>query len=126
MHVHGRPFHGEFTSSDASGLSEANSRFTLYDTGKNAIALASNDQVVITDYLIVAGSALTVQLYDGADTTVSAGERIAQGNLAANGGVSKTFHTPHYVKQATYPKVKTSGAGQVDVIIQGVIVRHGQ
>lgn len=117
--LHGRPFHGEFTSADASALNEENSRITLYDVGKNTITLGANEFVVITHITILAGAALTVQIYDGADTTIGNGERVAQGNYAANGGESTNM--VHYCKQGTYPKVKTSGAGQVDVIIHGVI-----
>ena len=69
----GKPFHGEFGSADASGLNEANSRFTLVGVGSlTAISLSSNDQVVITDIdLVCGGTGLTVTLYDGADTTVA-------------------------------------------------------
>lgn len=115
-------FHGEFTSADASALSEANSRITLYDVTKTAITLAAGAYCVITDVTIVCGAALTTTVYDGGNNTVAAGERIAQGNYAANGGESKSFLAPHYCAVGTYPKVKTSGAGQVDVIIHGFIV----
>jgi len=119
----GVPFHGEFSSADASALSEANSRVLLYGAGSTtAVTVGTNDQVIVTDVMIVAGAALTVQVYDGADNTVGAGERIAQGNFAANGGLSHGGRTPHFCQKGTWPKVKTSGAGQVDVIVRGTIV----
>lgn len=126
----GRAFHGEFTSADASALSEANSRITLYSIeNAGTITLASNERVVITDIFVLAGAALTVTLYDGGDNSVAAGERILLGNFAANGGLNGPLATPHYCQRGPtngYPKVKTSGAGQVDVTIRGVIERMGQ
>jgi hypothetical protein len=123
----GKPFVGVFSSADASGLSEANSRFTLTLAGQTAAySLASDEQVLISDVDLVAGAALTVTLYDGSDTTAGAGEQILAGSFAANGGISSHNLTPHACQQASYPKVKTSGAGQIDCTIRGVIVRHGQ
>jgi hypothetical protein len=129
----GRPFHGEFSSTDASALSEANSRFTLYDAGNtpNAITLAANERVVITDFIVnYAGSTTrTIQIYDGPDATADAGEKVWQGALAQNGNAFAQFTVPHYCQTGPtngYPKVKTSGAGQIDVIIKGIIQRNGQ
>lgn len=120
-----RPFHGEFTSADASALSEENSRFALYlnkgTAAKTALTLASNEQVVITDIFVLAGAALTVTLYDGANNTPAAGERILLANFSANGGCSSILHTGHACLGGTYPKVKTSGAGQIDATIRGYI-----
>ena len=123
----GRPFHGEFSSADASALSEVNSRFSLYASNSlAAVTLAANEQVLIADIDVVCGgTGLTVTLYDGADTTVSAGEQVLKGTFAANGGISSHLLVPHYCQVGTYPKVKTSAAGQVDVTVRGVIVRHG-
>lgn len=128
----GRIFHGEFTSADASALSEANSRFTLYDSSKNAITLAADEQVVITDLDIVVGATgLTVTVYDGANNTVVAGERVMLGTFAANGGISSHLKTPHYCRGNAstsspegYPKVKTSASGQVDATIRGFIRKY--
>lgn len=132
---HGRPFHGEFTSADASGLSEANSRFALYTAGNTpaAITLAANERVVITDiFVLVGATGLTVTLYDGANNSVAAGERILLGTFAANGGVSSSLQTPHFCQKNAdtgtpvgYPKVKTSGAGQIDATIRGYIETIG-
>ncbi len=133
----GRPFVGVFSSADASGLSEANSRFTLYNAAQTpaAITLAANERVVITDIdLVYSGAtAREVTLYDGADTTVDAGEQIFKGTFQQYGGISSHLQVPHYgsYNNSTsspkgYPKVKTGGAGQIDVTIRGVIVRDGQ
>ena len=116
------PFHGEFGSADASALSEANSRILLYGAGSTtAITLAATNQVVITYYTILAGAALTVTLYDGADATVGAGEVVARGNYGANGGERALIGPGHHCQPGTWPKVKVSAAGQVDVIIHGYI-----
>ena len=97
----GRPFHGEFSSADASALSEVNSRFALYASNSlAAVTLAANEQVLITDIDVVCGgTALTVTLYDGADTTVSAGEQVLKGTFAANGGISSHLLVPHYCQK---------------------------
>jgi phage baseplate assembly protein gpV len=120
----GIPFHGEFSSADASALNEANSRVLLYRGGSvAAYTLAATERVVITDFDVVCGaSGLTVTLYDGDNTTVAAGETINKGTFAANGGISSHLTTPHFCQLGTWPKVKTSGAGQIDVTIRGVIV----
>src|SRR5262245_26644641 len=122
----GSPFVGVFSSSDASGLSESNSRFTLTLAGRTtAYSLGATDQVLITDIDLTAGAALTVTLYDGSDTTAGTGEQILKGNFAANGGISSHNLIAHACQQGSYPKVKTSGAGQIDCTIRGVLVRSG-
>jgi hypothetical protein len=122
----GALLHGEFSSADASGLSEANARILLYGAGSTtAVTLDSNDNVVITDVLIVAAAALTVTVYDGANNTVGAGEVVAKGSFPANGGAALNFSAPHVCQKGTWPKVLTSGAGQIDVYIKGYIYRTG-
>lgn len=125
--LQGRPFTGVFSSADASALNEANSRFTLYTVGSStALVLAANERVVITDLAVVVGSALAVTVYDGADAIVDAGEVILKGSFGTNGGISQNLQVPHYGSACqSYPKVKTGGAGQVDAVIRGVIVREG-
>lgn len=117
-------FHGEFSSADASALSEVNSRVLLYPAGTvTAYTLAATDQVLIYRVTLVCGAALTVQLYDGADNSVGAGEKVLQGNFAANGGVGGPFAVAHQCQAGTWPKVKTNTSGQIDVTIHGVIRR---
>jgi len=127
QNLRGVPFHGEFSSADASALNEANSRFSLYGanfvTGGSAITLAATDIVVVLDVVIAAGAAgLAVWIYDGANNAVDAGEQIAKAFLLANTTVYPDFTLGHYCAAGTWPKVKTSGAGQVDVTINGTIV----
>lgn len=126
----GRPFHGEFSSADASALSEANARFTLYGVDKQAITLAADERVIVTDIDVVVGTALTVTIYDGDDATPDDGEKILMHSFGANGGISSHLRTPHYcaVNASTsspdgYPKLETSAAGQVDCVIHGVVVK---
>lgn len=119
----GVPFHGEFSSANASALSEANSRITLYGAGSTtALTLASTDRVLITDLNVETLGTLTVQVYDGADATVDAGERIYQGDLLTTSAANTNASTPYTCQAGRYPKVKTSGAGQVDVQIRGYII----
>jgi len=117
-------FHGEFSSADASALTEPNSRFTLYQDGTTtSITLAATDKVVITDIDIRVGiTGRTVQVYDGANNTVDAGETIHAGTYAASTGHNRVSATPHSCQLGSYPKVKTSGAGQVDLNIRGYVL----
>ena len=119
----GVTIHGEFSSADASALTEANSRILLYGPGSTtAITVASTDWVCITGFTVQLGaSGLTVTLYDGANNTPAAGEIIFKGTLAANGFAGFTCFTPHVCQVGTWPKLLTSGAGQVDVSIRGFI-----
>lgn len=123
----GAPVHGEFSSADASALTEAQSRILLYGAGSTtAVTVGSNDYVTITDLKVITGSALTVTVYDGADATVDAGEVITIGDYAANGGEAQPgFRTPHTCQKGTWPKVKASGAGNVRVQIRGTLFRVG-
>jgi hypothetical protein len=123
----GAPFHGEFSSADASALSEPNGRILLYGAGSTtAVTLGATDQVAITDVKILVGSsAITVTVYDGANNAAGAGEVVTTGEFAANGGEAQNFSTPHYCQVGTYPKVITSGAGSVKVQIRGFINRLG-
>ncbi|MGF1582376.1 MAG: hypothetical protein ACFCD0_23875 [Gemmataceae bacterium] len=121
----GSPFHGEFSSTDASSLSEANARFTLYKAGKagnDSFTLSSDQQVVITDIQIMASVALTLTLFDGADSVSTSGEIVAQGDFGAGGGLTISLQTPHFCQKGTYPKVATDAAGQIDAFIHGVIL----
>lgn len=127
----GKPFHGEFSSADATALSEEDSQFTLYDTAKNVITLANNDQVLITD-LIVANNtgfnSVQFTVYDGSDNSAGAGEKIYHANMddaATSNPITMHFPVPHYCRVGTYPKMKTNLSGQVDAIIRGVILKHG-
>ena len=120
-------FHAEFSSADASGLSEPNSRLSLYGArGGSAITLDAQDVVSITDISVTsAGTNLTISIYDGADNSVGAGELIWKGIVPTNSTSNVTLQTPHECGKASYPKVKASGAGQIDVTIHGTIARQG-
>ena len=123
----GVPFHGEFASADASALTEANGRLTLYGAGStDALTLGANDQVTITDIDVSVGaSALEVRVYDGANNADGGGEVVCRFNLPVNGSAFRTLASPHVCQKGTYPKVITSGAGAVDAIIHGYIERLG-
>jgi hypothetical protein len=123
----GVPFHGEFSSADASALTEANSRFSLYGgSSTSALTLTTKSLVQIAELVISVGAtAIAVTIYDGADNVVGAGEKVLKINAAINSGLSWIRQAPHYCQQGSggtpYPKVITSGAGQVDVAISGFI-----
>lgn len=119
----GAIMHGEFSSADASALTEANARVLLYGAGSvTAVTLGSTDYVVITDVFVLCGATgLTVTVYDGGNNTVGAGEVVVKGTFSANGGLAWNLATPHVCQAGTWPKVLTSGAGQVDVSIKGYV-----
>src|SRR5262245_32378345 len=120
----GVPAHGEFSSADASGLSEASSRFALYGPGQtSALSLAATDTFAVTDLTVVAGAAMTVWVYDGANNAVDAGEQAVKLVFAAAGQASVSFRSPHYCQAGSWPKVKTSAAGQVDVTLHGGVLK---
>lgn len=116
-------FHAEFSSADASALSEPASRFTLYQNGKTTtLTLAATDVCVVCDLIVrVGASGLTVNIYDGADNSPDPGEKIFSGAMAANTGDDGLPGFAHFCQPGTYPKVKTSAAGQIDVIARGYI-----
>lgn len=122
----GVPFHGEFSSADASALTEANSRFNLYgQSSTSALTLGANDIVQIASASVAsAGTNLTVTIYDGADATPGAGEVAVKAICPTNNTIAPYFGIPHFCQKGTYPKVKASAAGQVDVQIRGTIYRH--
>lgn len=108
---------GNFSSADASGLNEANSRISLYEQGSTStITLTTTQRVLVEQINITLESALTVTIYDGADSTPNAGEQIWKGHLTE--GISKV-PVNFMCQQGTYPKVKTSGAGQIYVNMSG-------
>lgn len=121
----GAPFHGEFTSADASAPANvAAATIALYGAGSTtAITVGANDQVLVTSIVITSAAAITVWIFDGTNTTVGAGEVILQGDFPVNGGVSYQDNViPHYCQKGTFPLCKTSGAGAVKVTIRGTII----
>lgn len=116
----GSRLHGEFSSANASALDEENSRILLYGAGSvSAVTLGAGDTVCVTSVAVAVGAALTVTVYDGANNTPAAGEQILKVITAAAG--TAVYHLPvaHACQPGTWPKVKTSGAGQVDVTLHG-------
>ena len=113
-----RSVHGEVSSSDAS----AGVAFTLFAAaGTEEESVGASERLEITSLSIVVGSALTVDVFTGSDMTASAGERIAKGNFAASGGMVVPLPTSRICPAGTVPRLKTSGSGQVDAILHGVI-----
>lgn len=123
----GRHVFGHLSSADA----QVAAAITLYDVENDnaAYALLSTEFLCIESYTIVANiGAQTVTLFfdNDADGNVDAGEVLFQGKLDANvvlpilGGFNAPFFYPHG-KKGIGLKVKTSGAGQIDVTINGYV-----
>lgn len=100
------PFWGRFYhATNASALDEATSRFVLYHrdpaTGAaTAITLGDNDTLDIRSMTIVASAALLLQIYDGADATVDAGEQIAAQRTVTTQLYGHQNLTPGHVTKA--------------------------
>ena len=115
---------GEFSSADARALTEENARVTLYPASSTtALSLASTDVVRISAAVITAGTTgnLIVTLYDGANNTVAAGERLLRVSVLQNSTVVVPLPQAIYCQAGTYPKVLTDAAGDVNVTLTGAV-----
>lgn len=123
MAIPATTLHGEFSSSDASGLDASTSKVTLYGPGgTTALVLGSKDWVHVSQLAVSsAGTNLTVTVFDGADATPDAGEVIWKGVVLTNTTANVFFPNPHACQKGTYPRVKASGSGQVDVTLHGFV-----
>lgn len=123
----GALLHGEFSSANASALTEAASRFALYGGGlTTALTLGAKDVVYVSALVIACGSnALTVTIYDGADNVADPGELVARVSLLA--GTSSIIDFSQSARKCqigTYIHLKTSGAGQIDGVLYGNVNRE--
>lgn len=125
MSLPARTLHGEFSSADASGLNANSSKVTLYGPGgTTALTLDAKDYVHVSQLAISsAGTNLTVSIFDGVDANPDAGELIWKGVVPTNTTATVFLPNPHVCQKGTYPRVKASGAGQVDVTLHGVVVQ---
>lgn len=119
---------GEFISTDASAPgSESAARVTLYPAGSTTAlaSLGAGEFVVVTDVTATTGTTgMAVEVYDGADAAVDAGERVARFPLAANQTAVWASRTPHFCQAGTWPKVRTSVSGAVTVVLRGYLATH--
>jgi len=121
----GAPFHGEFSGTGAdTPANEAAARFSLYHAGTTvALTLGPTDQVVITDIQFSVTNGANGYIFDGADTTVDAGERVLTAYGANIGdNPQTTLLTPRVLQPGSWPKLKSSTAGQIDATIHGYII----
>lgn len=104
--------HGEVSSADASGGAD----FTLYPSGSTtARTLQANEYLVIKTVSSRIAAEVTALVAADAD---AAGERAAY----LDAGVNNLELCPPYVcPRGEVPRLIASGAGQVDVTIQGYI-----
>lgn len=119
------PIRGEFSSADARAatLTETTARVSLYQDGTTtAVTLAATDRVVITGFSVGGAANMTVEIYGGSDDTVDAGESLIFTRITAAIG-SYATNLNITCMAGTYPKVETSAAGQVDLVLYGYVVR---
>jgi hypothetical protein len=117
-------FHGEFSSADASALNEANSRVLLYGpSSTTAITVGATDVVVVTGISVrVGATGMVATVYDGADNAPAAGEILHKGTYPASGAPHvESLINSHFCQVGTWPKVKGSVAGQIDVVLRGYV-----
>jgi hypothetical protein len=121
--VHGDPFHGEVSSSNAS----AGVKVTLYKAGSaDAYTPLSTEYVTITDVVFVStvgGVYNLVGALPAGTASDVAGLRIAKGAADALGGVVFRFDTPITLPKDYVPFL-IADAGQVDLIITGYISQN--
>jgi hypothetical protein len=111
----GEPIHGELSSSDASGGVD----FTLFNSGGDSTrTLKSNERVVITDINGDIGSGAGGVVRSG-----SGGTGKTAAHLPADSIVDQSFLTPFYCGLGETPSYNADGAGQVDIVLQGVIIQ---
>lgn len=124
MTAQGVPFHGEFSSADASAgtlTTEASRRIQLYLGGASSTyALAASDQVIVTEFFASSANPNQVTIYEGSDVTVDAGDTITYIRQTTVGG-GLVFGTPHFCRPGCCPKVVCGTTVVVDVTIRGVI-----
>jgi hypothetical protein len=112
----------EFSSADASTAAAV----TLKDADGATRTLASNERLLIdtlTASLAAAVLLVTVISDNDADGAIDAGERLAA--FGANTGNFEAGPEGQPGKTGITPKVKASGAGQVDITGTGRIIKTG-
>lgn len=115
---HGSPVRGILHSTDAS----AGVALTLYPSGGNtALTLAANEILEIETVDIISAPGGDVKVFVAADMTLTAGNTVVRGTVAANGGIVKEFKQPWAGSVGHTPRA-IAPAGVLDVIITGAIV----
>lgn len=115
MASRGIEVHGEVVSADASG----GVAFTFYMAGADATSrsIGTDETLHITDIDVVSESGGDAGIFTVTDAN---GKRVWKGNLAANGGVARSYETPHICPAGVTPKL-IADAGNVVGIIHGFI-----
>jgi hypothetical protein len=115
----GRPFHGVLSSANASG----GVAVTLYKPGSTSTdSVGSDERLLITDYHLIAAAGGDCAIY--AANSAAAQYTVARGTVGSNGGFGGVKTTPTFGKKAEGAFV-VAPAGQVDVIIEGLIIKAG-
>jgi hypothetical protein len=101
-------------------------KVVIYDNDGGIRTLLSRERLVITDIQVSAGAAMTVDVFGGAGTSPSAGERMFRAAFTTSLGTNAAkFKSPIYLAPGRYPMVLASAAGTVTVIGTGVICNTG-
>lgn len=113
---------GEFRATTSTG-----GEIILYDPDGTVVDVnetGNQKRLVVTDVLVTSSAAGDVVVFlDAGDDagSVQAGEVVARGNVAANGGLIKELLTPKYGQIGAPPRV-TSPSGTVVAQINGYLL----
>lgn len=119
-----------YFSEEVADASTAN-QILLYEAGVStsggatALTLAATERLVITEVIVVTNTAADVKVFlnEDNDGTVDAGEIVVAGDLAANGGIAKSFVAqPRMGALGANLYVSSSAAANVHVNGTGYIV----
>ena len=117
--LRGQPIKGELHSTNASAGVEV----TLYEIGSTAVRTLNSDERISVDRLeLVSAATGDVHLFTGADASPGAGETVARGTVAANGGIVME-HVGH-IGQSGHKAYFIAPSGVSDCVFYGSITRE--
>lgn len=108
----GEPIHFEYVSTNTP----TGAVLTLYRAGTTDTVALSGDTrngLAISTLIAVSETSGTVTVYGGTGTSVPAGNTVAVGGFAANGGLAVSFETPRMLPPGVALRVTGPGVCRV-------------